>query len=63
MVACGRGLNRSVTVTESRSSVVVPGIVPGFLSMLVDNHGSFFARKQSCFSQLKHVSRQESLWF
>ena len=49
VVACGRGLNRNATVTESCSGSVSV-IIPGFPSMFVDNLGSFLIRKLLSFS-------------
>ena len=50
-MACGRDLNRSVTVAESFSSVAlgtvsVSWVVLGFPSVFVNNHGSFVGSKK-----------------
>ena len=55
MVAYGRDLNRSVTVSESFSSVAlgtvsVSWVVLGFPSVFVNNHGSYVtSQKKSYF--------------
>ena len=59
MVACECGLNHSGIVLIRKGTVNVAGLVLGFPSMFMDNHGSFVARKKSFFIQLKQVCRLE----